>query len=106
MRRMMNKMTMGLSTKSIISKIIVAGAAAAAIAVPAAAASAGTGTGFAVQNNGGVLVTTHQVTVGDVVTYKGHAETITNVDQFANNDYIFHVAPRFVAPNGELTFSG
>jgi hypothetical protein len=39
----------------IISKIVVAGAVAAAIAVPAAAASASTG--FAVQDNGGVLVT-------------------------------------------------
>jgi hypothetical protein len=101
---MMNKMTMVLGMKSIISKIIVAGAAAAAIAVPAAAARASTSTGFAVQDNGGVLVTTQQVTVGEVLACKGHAETITSVDHFANA-YIFHVAPQFGDPSGELTFS-
>ena len=99
---MVNKMTMGLGMISIISKIAVAGAVAAAIAVPAAAASASTG--FAVQDNGGVLVTTQHVHVGEVLTYKGHAQVITFVHP-AGTAYIFRVSPGLGDPSGELTFS-
>jgi hypothetical protein len=88
--------------KSIISKIIMAGAAAAAIAVPATAASASTG--FAVHDNGGVLVTSQHVSVGETVTYNGKGASITYVRQDGRS-YIFRIAPGIPDPSGTLTFS-
>jgi|HubBroStandDraft_1064217.scaffolds.fasta_scaffold584097_1 hypothetical protein len=88
--------------KSVISKIIMAGAAAAAIAVPATAASASTG--FAVQDNGGVLVTSQHVSVGETVAYHGKAATITYVRQDGRS-YIFRIAPGIPDPSATLTFS-
>jgi hypothetical protein len=88
--------------KSVISKIIMAGAAAAAIAVPATAASASTG--FAVQDNAGVLVTSQHVSVGQTVAYHGKEATITYVRQDGRS-YIFRIAPGIPDPSETLTFS-
>ena len=88
--------------KSVISKIIMAGAAAAAIAVPATAA--GASTGFAVQDNAGVLVTSQHVSVGQTVAYHGKEATITYVRQDGRS-YIFRIAPGIPDPSATLTFS-
>jgi hypothetical protein len=88
--------------KSILSKIILVGAAAAAIAVPATAASASSG--FAVQDNNGVLITSQHVFVGEVLSLHGHAERVISVYPNANN-FIFRVAPGLPDPNTTLPFA-
>ena len=71
---------------------------------PEGITAASASTGFAVQDNGGVLVTTQHVHVGEVLTYKGHAQVITFVHP-AGTAYIFRVSPGLGDPSGELTFS-
>jgi hypothetical protein len=59
-----------------------------------------------VQGNHGVLITKQVVKAGEVVTYKGHAETITFVQEAGTkNAYIFRASPGFSDPSRELDFS-
>jgi hypothetical protein len=91
--------------KSILSKIILVGAAAAAIAVPATAASASAGS-FAAQDNAGLLVTSQPLAVGQMVAHEGFSGTITHV-QDDGGHYIFRMTTALPASdNGKtLTFT-
>jgi hypothetical protein len=91
--------------KSILSKVILAGPAAAAIAVPAVAANASAGV-FAAQDNGGLLVTSQGLSVGQMITHAGYSGTITHV-QNTGGHYIFRMTTALPASdNGKtLTFT-
>jgi hypothetical protein len=102
MCRMMQKLKGNTDMKSILSKVILAGAAVAAIAIPATAASASSG--FAVQDNGGVLITQQHVYVGEVLAVNGHAERVVYVHPNASA-FVFRVSPSLPDPNRTVIFT-
>ena len=91
--------------KSILSKILLVGTAAAAIAIRATAASASAGV-FAGQDNGGLLVTSQPLSVGQMITHAGYSGTVTHV-QNNGGHYIFRMTTALPASdNGKtLTFT-